>query len=83
MIVPVRNVPVSLLRVSHINVAIRRPDDSVVERPALAMSSEALDLELHEGDTILDGRYVGQVACRIDGAVSIFAPAFEFEVTSR
>lgn len=77
MVVDVINAPLSLLDVTDIVVTIRRPDESVIERPAFAISDDVLDLDLHPADLTLSGTYVGQVSYQVDGATSIFGPAFQ------
>ena len=81
MIVDVAKTPVSFLDADSIQVSVVRPDDSVVERPSFAVSDDVLDVDFHDEDLTLPGTYVGQVSLMVDGAVSIFGPAFTFEVS--
>lgn len=80
MIVTVDKAPPALYEATDIVVSVVRPDESVVEREAFAVAVDALDLALHDEDLKLSGRYVGQVSYYADGVVSIFGPAFSFEV---
>lgn len=81
MIVDVPKAPLSFLDAATIQVSVVRPDESVVERASVAVSDDVLDVDFHEEDLTLPGRYVGQVSCWVEGAVSIFGPAFTFEVS--
>lgn len=80
-LVTVEGAPMPLTEVEDIQVSVVRPDASVVERIASAVSSNILAVDFHDDDLTLPGSYVGQVSCWVEGAVSIFGPAFTFEVS--
>lgn len=56
---------------------IVRPDETVVERPAVPFNERRIELALHEDDMVLPGRYLGEVSLNLDGDRHVFSPAFE------
>jgi hypothetical protein len=79
-LVTVEGAPRPLTEVEDIQVSVVRPDDSVVERDGVAVSSNTLRVYFHEEDLTLPGTYVGQVSFQAESAVSIFGPAFTIDV---
>lgn len=79
--VAVDKAPLPMTEATRIQATVVRPDDSVVEREAVAVDPKAILVKFHDDDLTLPGTYVGQVSCWVGGAVSIFAPAFTIEVS--
>lgn len=79
-LVNVEGAPRPLTEVEDIQVSVVRPDDSVVERSAVAVLPSVLKVAFHDDDLTLSGTYVGQVSFQAGGAVSVFGPAFTFEI---
>ena len=80
VVVTLHRPPVPMTQATNIQIALVRPDESVVERTARALTDHQLALDLHPEDLTLDGEYVGQVSCHVRGARTICAPAFHIEV---
>jgi len=79
-VIKVREAP-DLSTALDIEVALQRPDMSVVQRRAHPVGGSRLELGLHVEDLALEGEYAGEVSCMLGGEKKVYSPAFTLRVS--